>query len=144
MATILQTPNFLQNLNTLKKWLLGGLTRGAPHPPNPPYGGAKVSFWGVMTDGPFWPPLGQIYFKFYWLSYYLNDIFPTRDTNDLIPFPENNKTINTYKLKLKCKIFFCRFTNDRFSELNASWLYLGEGLSLTYCSSYSSPPLSPT
>ena len=35
------------------KLLLGGLIRGAPHPPNPPpMGGPKYILW-VITNGPF-------------------------------------------------------------------------------------------
>ena len=30
------------------KLLLGGLIRGAPTPPNPPYGGAEVFFLGLL------------------------------------------------------------------------------------------------
>ena len=37
------------------KLLIGWPIIGAPDPPNPPYGGAKVFLVGVMTLGPFWP-----------------------------------------------------------------------------------------
>ena len=35
------------------KLLLGGLIRCGPNPSNPPYRGAKLFFWGVVTEGPF-------------------------------------------------------------------------------------------
>ena len=37
---------YFYRFRTPYKWLLGGLIRGAPDPPNPPYGGAKIYFGG--------------------------------------------------------------------------------------------------
>ena len=48
-ANIPRTPNFFfTDSEPPIKLLLGGLIRGAPDPPNPPYGGAKISFGGLL------------------------------------------------------------------------------------------------
>ena len=50
------TPNIFKESEPPIKWPLVGLTKGAPDPPDPPYGGGGQNiFWGVMTDGPFRP-----------------------------------------------------------------------------------------
>ena len=42
-------PNIFTDSGPPLKWLLGGLIRGAPDPPNPPYGGGgKIYFWGLL------------------------------------------------------------------------------------------------
>ena len=48
-ANIPQTPNIFTDSGPPIKLLLGGLIRGAPNPPNPPYGGgAKIYFGGSL------------------------------------------------------------------------------------------------
>ena len=46
-------PTIFTNYEPPLKLLIGGLTRCGPDPPNPPYGGAKVFVWGVVTEGSF-------------------------------------------------------------------------------------------
>ena len=42
------TPNIFTDSGPPIKGLLGGLIRGAPNPPNPPYGGSKIYFEGLL------------------------------------------------------------------------------------------------
>ena len=47
-ANIPQTPNIFTYSRPPIKLLLGGLIRGAPDPPNPPYGWAEIYFGGLI------------------------------------------------------------------------------------------------
>jgi hypothetical protein len=58
-----RTPNIFTDSGPPIKLPLGGLIRGAPHPPDPPLWGGQNIFWGVITNGPFWPPESNFFVK---------------------------------------------------------------------------------
>ena len=58
------TPNIFTDSGPPIKRPLEGLIKGAPDPPDPPYGGGGQNiFGGVITDGPFRPKLNQIFWE---------------------------------------------------------------------------------
>ena len=69
-ANLPRTPNIFTDSGPPMYWLLGGLIRGDPDPPNPPYGGGQkyVFFGGGIADGTFWPPKSQLILGGSWLQ----------------------------------------------------------------------------
>ena len=57
------TPNIFTDSGPPIKIPLEGLIKGAPDPPDPPYGGGQNIFGGVITDGPFRPQHNQIFWE---------------------------------------------------------------------------------